>query len=78
MGAMVMSCDVITELWGPLRYTDEVWRQMRADPLVMEEIKRTSEEQARRGGSILNPSRDGYYEHVKFIKVNRIALWPHI
>ena len=74
MGAMVMSCDVITEMYGPLRYTDEVWTDVKKDPEVQEEIKSTSEEQARRGGSILNPSRDGYYEHTRFLKVKNGSM----
>ena len=65
-----MSCDVITEIWGPLRYSDDVWPEVKKEPDVQEEIKNTSEEQARRAGSILNPSRDGYYESKRFLKVN--------
>ena len=67
-----MSCDVITEIWGPLRYSDDVWPEVKKEPDVQEEIKNTSEEQARRAGSILNPSRDGYYESKRFLKVNGV------
>ena len=70
MGAMVMTCDVITECWGPLRYSDEVWEEKKKEKAVQDEIARTSEEQARRGGSILNPQKDGYYESTKFLKVD--------
>lgn len=70
-----MSCDVITEIWGPLRYSDEVWPEVKKEMEVQEEIKRTSEEQARRAGSILNPSRDGYYESNRFLKVNRFFFF---
>ena len=69
MGAMTMTCDVITEIWGPLRYTDEVWAELQNDASIQAEIRRTSEEQTRRAGSVLNPSKDGYYESKRFIEV---------
>jgi hypothetical protein len=68
MGALAMTCDFVTETWGPLRYSDSVWEEELKKDEIKVEIAKTSEERVRRAGSVINPSKEGYYEHQRFLK----------
>ena len=68
MGALAMTCNFVTELWGPLRYSVSVWKEELQKDEIKVEIAKTSEERVRRAGSVINPSKEGYYEHQRFLK----------
>ena len=55
----------VTVLGGILRYDDESWEGVKEE--FSTEIKRRGEEAARRAGSILDVSQDGYYNTKKCI-----------
>ena len=68
MGALVSTCDFVTEAWGPLRLSDPAWKVEMEKDKIKVEVANSSEERLRRAGSVINPSKDGYYEHMRFLK----------
>ena len=62
-----MSSDFITVLDGLLAYNDEAWAVKKEDPAVKLEIERLGEYRARKAGSIMLTSVDGYYNHDKCV-----------
>ena len=60
-GRTAMTSDFVTILDGPLRYTDEVWEEIKEKEEVQEEIRRYGEDRARKAGVILDVATDGYY-----------------
>ena len=72
-GRNVMTSDFIEPISGVVRYSDEVWAEIKEREDIKEEIKLLGEERARRAGSILDTSKDGYYTGEKarpdFLKV---------
>ena len=67
LGRTVMTSDFVTVLEGVVRYNDEAWESVRKDEISQTEISRRGEETARRAGSILDVSTDGYYNTKKCI-----------
>ena len=53
-GRTAMTSDFVTILDGPLRYTDEVWEEIKEKEEVQEEIRRYGEDRARKAGVILD------------------------
>ena len=60
-GRTVMTSDFVTILDGFLRYNDEEWDRIKDDPEIQEEIEAFGEMRARRAGSVLDVSSQGYY-----------------
>ena len=77
-----MTCDFIEPISGVVRYNNEVWAEMKEREDIKEEIKLLGEERARRAGSILDTSKDGYYTGEKarpdFVKVKLKKLTKEI
>ena len=73
-----MTSDFVNVLDGFVRYKDDVWEELKQEDDVKADIKKMGEECARRAGSILDVSTDGYYNARKcttdFEKVSRILL----
>ena len=63
-----MTSDFTTILDGFLQYKDDVWQNIKELPEVKEEIKLLGERKARRCGSVLDVSSDGYYNAIKCIE----------
>ena len=59
MGRVVMTSDFVTVLGAMLQYEDGPWEAVKER--YQELIKSKGEEAARRAGSILDVSKDGYY-----------------
>ena len=60
-GRTVMTSDYVDVLHGVLRYSDEAWESVIEEGNVKIEIARVGEERARRGGVLLDISKDGYF-----------------
>ena len=77
-GRTVMTSDFVNVLDGFVRYKDDVWEELKQEENVKADIKKMGEECARRAGSILDVSKDGYYNAPKcttdFEKVSLIIL----
>jgi hypothetical protein len=63
-----MSSDFVSEETGLLRYADAAWEIKKQDPEMQAKIAATSEEAARRAGSVFNVSTEGYYNSEKFLE----------
>ena len=60
-GRTVMTSDFIDVVDGFLEYDDEAWSEVKNLEEMKEEIASVGEARARRAGSILDVSKDGYY-----------------
>ena len=79
-GRTVMTSDFATILDGLLSYNDEAWELLKNSPEIAAEIELLGERRAKRGGTVLDVSSDGYYDSSKcipdFEKVsNSDVLW---
>ena len=74
-GRTVMTSDFVTILDGFLSFKDDSWNSLKLTPEYREEISKHGERRAKRGGSVLDVSVDGYYDGKKcipdFEKVSR-------
>ena len=70
-----MTSDFVTVLDGFVQYHDGPWEELKKNEDIKAEIKKLGEDRARRAGSILDVSKDGYYNADKctadFVKVRR-------
>jgi hypothetical protein len=66
-GRTVMTSDYVDVLHGVLRYDDEAWERVKKDDDIQNEINKVGEERARRAGTILDISQDGYFNVEKCI-----------
>ena len=71
MGRTVMTSDFVSIKDGFLRYNDEVWEEVKNSEDVRDEIIRVGEERARRAGSILDVTVDGYYNSDRYCVSDR-------
>ena len=60
-GRTVMTADFATILDGFLQFNDAEWDAIKDTPEVKDEIKQIGERRARRVGSVLDVSSQGYY-----------------
>ena len=60
-GRTVMTADFVTVLDGPLGYNADVWEIVKQRDDMKQKVAKLGEERARRAGSILDVSTDGYY-----------------
>ena len=66
-GRTVMTSDFVTILDGFLKYNDEAWESIKDTPAMKAEIALRGEKRARRCGSVLDVSSDGYYNVTKCV-----------
>ena len=66
-GRTVMTSDFTTILDGFLKYSDKSWESVKELSDTKEEIAAIGERRARRCGSVLDVSVDGYYNGTKCV-----------
>ena len=73
-GRTVMTSDFATILDGLVSYNDEAWESVKTTQDVIADIENVGERRAKRAGTVLDVSKDGYYDSNKcipdFEKVN--------
>ena len=60
-GRTVMTCDFVTVVDGMVQFNAAKWEMKKEDPEIKKMIEKIGEERARRAGTILDTSNDGYY-----------------
>ena len=66
-GRTVLTSDFVTIVDGVLRFNDLVWERKKNDLDIKLEIAQKVEERAKRAGTILDVSSDGYYNSTKCV-----------
>ena len=66
-GRTVMTSDFVTILDGFLSYKEDVWNSLKETPGIKEEISKLGEKRAKKAGSVLDVSSDGYYDAKKCV-----------
>ena len=75
-GMAVMTSDYVDIVHGVLRYSDEAWVEAKEEEEVKAEIAKYGEDRARKAGTVLDTSKDGYFNVEKCIPdFKKVKCW---